>query len=124
MNSFKSKYNLEIRFINEINGYGVFTLDDINENEIVETCLCIELPETEHVGGFWDYQFLHPTTKNKLIPLGYGCIYNHKDDPNLTWRPINNRIINFYSIKKINAGEQLFHTYGEKYWKSKEKKLL
>lgn len=124
MDIFKQTFDLEIKFIKEINGYGVFTNEDIKKGSLIETCLCIELPESEHIGGFWDYQFLHPETKYKLIPLGYGCIYNHSDFPNLIWKPITNRIINFYAINDIKNGEQLFHTYGNLYWKSKEKKLL
>lgn len=124
INSFKQIFDLEIRFIEEINGYGVFTREQIKKGDSVEKCLCIELKESEHIGGFWDYQFLHPVTKNKLIPLGYGCTYNHSDTPNLGWRPVTDRIIDFYAIRDIEPGEQLFHTYGELWWRSKEKKLL
>ena len=59
------------------------------------------------------------------MPLGFGVIYNHSDFYNIRWRKIGDRLIEFYSIKDIEVGEELCHHYGENYWKhSRKKKIL
>ena len=47
-----------------------------------------------------DYKF-SVSKFNVFMPLGFGVIYNHSDSNNIKWKVINDRLIQFYSIKDI-----------------------
>ena len=65
-------------------------------------------------------------TNTFILPLGYGSIYNHSDSPNIKWRisKSNNNFIEFYSLKEIESGEELCHSYGYRYWNSRKKRMI
>jgi SET domain-containing protein len=118
---------LEVKTSN-IHGYGVFATDDIKQGEIVEDCYIIKIPLKRGFMPqmFIDYKFKWQTddgTIEEVLPLGFGCIYNHSDNYNVTWRQITERkIIQFYAVKDIKKGEEVCHWYGnKKYWETKEK---
>ncbi len=72
-------------------GLGVFAIDPILEGEIIEECHLVTLPIKigENSSLLNDYRFLWPQRgdhKEHVIPLGYGCIYNHSNNNNATWR--------------------------------------
>jgi len=118
---------LEVRD-SSIHGYGVFATDDIKKDEIIEDCYIIKIPLKKgflpHL--FMDYKFKWKTESGdieQVLPLGYGCIYNHSDNYNATWRQIlDKKIIQFYAVKDIKKGEEVLHWYGnKKYWETKLK---
>ena len=63
---------------------------------------------------FEDYGFRWPTKPEVVvIPLGYGCIYNHSADPSVRFVPnLKEHAIDFECIKPIAAGEEITHHYG------------
>jgi hypothetical protein len=103
-------------------GMGVFAVEKILSGEIIETCSLITLPKDGDV--LTDYRFLYPknTMNEFVIPLGYGCIYNHSDKPNATW--VNHpqyKAFNFVAIKDIEINEEICTYYGgELYWNSRQ----
>ena len=112
-----SSFDIYGKFISKGKGYGVFTREDIPINSIVEICYCIPASAYQ-----WeDYVFVNP----KVLPLGYGSIYNHSDNDNIIWKK-NDRefIIQFISSKNIKAGDELCHNYGPGYWKDSSKVKL
>ena len=118
---------LEVRD-SSIHGYGVFATDDIKKDEIIEDCYIIKIPLKKgflpHL--FMDYKLKWKTKRGdieQVLPLGYGCIYNHSDNYNATWRQIlDKKIIQFYAVKDIKKGEEVLHWYGnKKYWETKLK---
>jgi len=118
---------LEVRD-SSIHGYGVFATDDIKKDEIIEDCYIIKIPLKKgflpHL--FMDYKFKWKTESGdieQVLPLGYGCIYNHSDNYNATWRQIlDKKIIQFYAVRDIKKGEEVLHWYGnKKYWETKLK---
>ena len=113
INQYKMR-DLEIRYIDENLGYGVFTNEFIKKGETIEISHCIEVK----VDTCPEYSFELPN-KKVVIPLGYGSIYNHSDEYNILWKPLDEKHVQFYSIKDIEPNSQLCHNYGKNYWKFK-----
>ena len=124
INQFEVPKNLEVRFVSDEIGYGVFTTAPIGEGDIIEICYCIEC--SAHVDDLVDYLYRHDETKKSLLAFGFGSIYNHNYSNNIHWRTIdgNDNFIQLYAKRDIEAGEELCHDYGVGYWKRKEKKLI
>jgi SET domain-containing protein len=124
MDKFEIPKNLEIRFVNDEIGYGVFTTKKIMKDETIEISYCMEYDG--FIGQFQDYKYNHPFTHKNLMPFGYGCIYNHSNDYNVLWLPIegSNNIIRFFASRDIEPEEELTHHYGEIYWKHVNKKII
>lgn len=102
-----------------LKGAGVFATEKINANEIIETCHIIDVPE----GALKNYEFLWQERwgSKMVIPLGFGCIYNHSEIPNATWRQHSTAYaMEFIAMKDILPGEEICTYYGpEAYWQAK-----
>lgn len=118
----KKQHKIEIKE-SPVHGWGVFATQNIDKEEVIEVCPVLFLPakrgETNYV--LIDYAFQWPKTEswtNFVIPLGYGCIYNHSDNPNANWtHDYENKTFIFFSIKPIKKGEEIFTYYGDvNYW--------
>ena len=124
----KPLVDIEVRYINDIKGFGVFSNEFIPKFNIVEICYSLKLSNISIGHPAFDYMFFNILTKNYYLPLGYGSIYNHSDTANLDWRIVSeeHNIIHFFSIKDIEIGEELTHNYGKTYWKNEKrtKKLM
>jgi SET domain-containing protein len=102
-------------------GMGVFAIDVIEEGEVIEECHLVKLPtkKWEKSTLLDDYRFCYPQGHNwqeYVLPLGYGCIYNHSDNNNAMWRNHPNaRAFQFYALRKIEVGEEICTNYGDDY---------
>lgn len=114
----KAHFDIYAKFISDEMGYGVFSNEYIPKNSIIETTYCVPINPNE---DWKDYKF-SVSKFNVFMPLGFGVIYNHSDSNNIKWKIIDDRLIQFYSIKDIRPREELCHNYGENYWKSIHKK--
>lgn len=96
-----------------IHGLGVFADTDIQAGEIIEECYTLvasDDPELNH------YLFSWEDSKKHAIPLGFGCIYNHAEDPNARHESdYQLRIMTIKANRFIPKGEEIFISYG-KYW--------
>lgn len=113
-----SSFDIYGKFISKGKGYGVFTREDIPINSIVEICYCIPVSTYE-----WeDYYY----GDSKVLPLGFGCMYNHSDNANVIWKKDEDVefIINFIAKRDIKVGEEICHNYGPTYWEDRNKKKL
>jgi len=102
--------NLYLKWINESIGWGVFTNSFIKKGDIIEICYCLLSDSTtkflkNYLFDYYGYSFL---------PLGYGSIYNHSNEPNIYWEIINLdlKIMKFTAKIDINVNDQLLHDYG------------
>jgi SET domain-containing protein len=121
----KPIYDLEVRYIDDVKGFGVFTNENIEKGNIVEVCYSLKLKQSEIQHPNTDYLFYYNSTKEHYLPFGYGSIYNHSDDANLIWNILPEKgIMKFFSIKDITIGEELTHNYGKLYWQYRQKKLI
>ena len=118
----KNKIQLEVKYIDEIMGFGVFASQDIDEGIIVETCYCVKT-YNQPFNPCFDYLF-QLTNTEALLPFGYGSIYNHSCTPNVHYYFESDCILVMYALRDIKEGEELCHNYGRMYWKTREKKLL
>lgn len=123
MDEIIQKNSLYLKYIDNILGWGVFTNNDIKKGEVVEYCYC--LPEKFSESQHKNYSFLQSKeSDNAYQVLGFGMIYNHSYDPNIYWEIVDyqRNVICFTALKDIKAGEELYHNYGEDYWKTRPKK--
>ena len=120
----KPLVDIEIRYIDDVKRFGVFTNQFIPKFSIVEVCYSLKLSNISMGHPAFDYMFYNVFNKNYYLPLGYGSIYNHSDTANLDWRIISeeHNILHFFSIKDIENGEELTHNYGDVYWKTNNRK--
>ena len=100
-------------------GLGVFATELILEGELIEECHLVTLPVPYcHTNILEDYRFNYPQgTKptEQVLPLGYGCIYNHNDKNNAFWRDHpEHKAFQFVAKRDIQPGEEICTWYGNK----------
>ena len=104
-------------------GLGCFATKKIFEGEIIEECHLLTLPIVpgEPSSLFNDYRFNYPQfgdLEELVLPLGYGCIYNHNDNNNAKWQdhPYY-KAFQFVAVRDIEPGEEICTYYGNNaYW--------
>lgn len=120
-----------------VHGKGVFASDTIEKDEVFEECYILSLPiengKDEYtqfeIDLFKDYRFNWPHGmgwEEQVLPTGFGCFYNHSQNPNAFWRSnIEKRTFEFVAYRKIEPGEEIFIWYGDiGYFKSEGRTLI
>jgi len=124
---------LEIQRIKEIDGWGIFTKEDINEGVIVEIAPVVVFPRRLMEVAIWSCQAEGVQSADLKIdqytvnwghdggfPMGWTALYNHKDDNNCQFvADYLANLIGIRTIKPISANEQLFVSYGEHWFNQK-----
>ena len=116
MNYFISSF-LEVK--NSSRGLGVFAKTDVCSEVIIEnspfsSCWASKWEDTPE--NLRKMVFSYPqNSDNYVVGLGYTAIYNHSDNNNAIWSTSDNGIY-IKTLKKINAGEEVFIHYGDNYW--------
>ncbi|KFA87068.1 methyltransferase [Archangium violaceum Cb vi76] len=115
-------------------GYGVFTDVAIAEGTILEEAHYLKVPfRTVRSSALSDYVFnieWGPHEEDRggewvAIVMGSGMIYNHSQDPNVSYYRGYQKghspkdVFTFYALRDIEAGEQLCISYGENWWKTR-----
>lgn len=97
-------------------GYGVFAGKNIKKGEIIEECYIIITRGGDKV--LEDYYF--DVNRRYGIFTGFGIIYNHSDHPNADYF-INKkkRLVTIKADKFIRKGEEIFISYGDKWFSSR-----
>lgn len=119
MRLFRNK-NIEVND-SETHGRGVFTKVDLPVGTILEECHIVKLNCTwydlDDVSK--NYYFAWPIGKNAnsiVMVLGYGMLYNHNKDHNVTFFSNEEKNVMVYqTVRDIKAGEELFINYGSEY---------
>lgn len=104
-------------------GRGVFTSRDIKKGEVVEVCpIILEKAELIPEGStLKDYTFSSGSDQYVVIAFGYGSLYNHSDEYNVSWKVDKEaQTITFTAKNDISKGEELFVTYGPRYWSTRK----
>ena len=98
-----------------IHGVGVFCLDNILKDEIIEICQLIILNEkdTQIIDNTFLYNYYFSWEKNgSAICLGSGSLYNHSIEPNAKYiKEFDDNKITFIAIKDIKKGEEVLVNY-------------
>lgn len=98
-------------------GYGVFATQTIKKGDIIEECYVL-LTRGKDV-ALEDYYF-DANGKYALL-TGFGVIYNHSENENADYK-INakRKLAVIKAIRTIKKGEEIFVSYGEKWFKSRK----
>ena len=99
----------------DIHDIGVFCIDDILKDEVIETCRLIVLDEkdTNTIDDTFLYNYYFSWENNgSVICLGNGSLYNHSIAPNSKYiKDLGNRKIIFIAIRDIKKDEEIFVNY-------------
>ena len=100
-------------------GYGVFADKNIKKGELIEECYVLlargkDKPlENFYFDGDGKYVLL----------LGYGCIYNHSDEPNADYViSMKRRVARIKAERNIRKGEEIFISYGDEWFTTRNTK--
>jgi hypothetical protein len=124
---------VEIRYIEQINGWGVFSWHDIQEAALIEVAPVVVYPKKLIDVSIWACQaegILNQDLKidqytigwqeNVAFPLGWTGLYNHSDNPNCQFiADYQNNLLGIHTLRKIEKDEQLFVSYGQNWFTEK-----
>lgn len=125
---------LEVQWVPEINGWGVFASADIPTDTIVERASLIVYPEKISDMTFWmlqaegvksedlilDRYLLKWDESSSAVPLGWAGLYNHSNQNNATFQNCGEDVlIEIRTIKPILAGDQCLVSYGDQWFKAR-----
>lgn len=124
MSFYGSLYNMKAKLLrNKVyvkksptHGYGVFAGKNFRKGELIEECYIVIAKGGDKI--LEDYYF---DVKGKYaIFLGFGCIYNHSDNPNADYIiSAKKRLVTIKADRMIRKGEELFISYGEDWFTSR-----
>jgi hypothetical protein len=105
-------------------GFGVYAIDDINDNETVDECPAVEMSFDDIKGTpMMDHAF-KIKDDTYVISWGNGSIYNHRNQPNVRWEYIpDKKILKIAAVRPVKRGEELFISYGREYFSTREKNM-
>ena len=112
----------------ETHGLGLFARVDVPPRQLLETCPLFPMSsQSEHAAQkgaarfFGNFTFNMPCTDGttaEVLVLGKTSCANHSDDPNAQVK-LNGHSLLLASVKAIQAGEQIFISYGDSYFRSR-----
>ena len=133
-NTYYQPSNIIVKVSSPEIGLGVFATRDIKEGELVERCPMIQMAwKSNYLRDPQIFAYLYSNSKcpcedckrhgnSMFMVLGYGMLYNHKDEPNTKWNfNFKNLIGDVTALKPIKAGEEIFVSYGSKYFQNRKK---
>jgi uncharacterized protein len=97
----------------------VFATRRFVKGEVVETCPTVEVADAEATGRLCDYVFTSVKGGDVLLVLGYGMLYNHSPNPNMTYVQDEPSTIKFLALRKVRPGDELTIDYGEDWWETR-----
>jgi tRNA-specific adenosine deaminase 3 len=105
-------------------GRGVFAKQAYTRGALVESAHCIYFPKEQaavaNATELNNYTFLL-RDGGLLLALSHGSLFNHSDPPNLDYRiDVANRIIRYYAVADVCAGDELSIFYGSSLWFDKD----
>ncbi len=125
--------DIEIRYINETLGYGVFAARDFAKMEFIAQYSGIvrKSRRSDRTNAYcFEYTLANgiktPYTVDAQDQGGIGRLINHSEVPNLQSSLATIDFINYIVLitsKPIKNGEQLCYDYGPDYWSHREKPL-
>lgn len=105
-----------------VSGRGVFALKNFKKNEVIEACPVLIVKKG--LESIADYVFISKKQEYDVLPLGYGCIYNHATLPNAKWQyDEDNALLTFTAQKNIARGDEIFIYYSPTWFAQRNLKL-
>lgn len=100
---------------------GVFANRFFQTGDLIEHCAALQVPWDQRIEQtiLRDYAFEHPKEKEKaLVAHGQCGLYNHSNQPNAKY-VTGNQSVTIYATKPIFPGQEIFVSYGDAYWTSR-----
>lgn len=95
----------------ENGGFGVFAKKDFDVDDIVEVVPFLLLPVKDTNNEMKNY-VLKYDKNNSSLPLGYGNLYNHRNEPNIIYSYSKSKDFIIYKANMpIKSGDELFICY-------------
>ena len=110
-------------------GNGVFAQKDYKKGDIVERCQIL-LDYTDEIGStiINDYSWgdEHNGQQVTVIPITGKCnLFNHSDDYNVEVDyDLERKTMKCIATKDIKKGEEMYISYGDGYWDSRQKNTI
>lgn len=105
----------------KIAGKGVFCVEPIKSDECFEVASILLLPYSEvQKTTMMDYVF---KVEESLYAIAFGnvSLYNHRNQPTARWSiDVDTQTITLKANRDILPGEEIFISYGKKYWQTRE----
>ena len=118
-----------------VHGTGVFACQNINKDEVIEVSPLLRLDwklKYMHDRVIRDYCWMNKSCQCDdckihgpalYLALGYGSLYNHHDTPNANVKlDYTKGTITIVALQEINSGDEIFVSYGAKYFSSYKRK--
>jgi SET domain-containing protein len=103
-----------------VHGHGVFADKDIAKGDLIEECRCIFFNCKDNCLDTYAFD-VQGSKDESMILTGYGCLYNHSDQHNAYYAfDKENSIMRFTTSRAINAGEEIFISYGPNWFSSRK----
>jgi hypothetical protein len=109
---------IQIKNSEKIGSRGVFATKDYKKDDIIEICPTISDKTPIFQGIVKDYIFKYDET-DSILAFGFCSMYNHSDNYNALWTVLSKDQMKFYATKDIKKGEEIFTSYGDAYWKTR-----
>jgi len=105
-------------------GFGVYAIDDIKDNETIEECPVIDMTRDEVKSTvLMDYLF-KVSADRYVLALGSGSIYNHRNQPNARWEYDSEKnILKIVATTAIEMGNEIYISFGKDYFKTREQNM-
>lgn len=104
-------------------GRGVFSNRPIHRGEVIETCEVIFFPRREVATmrkTQLEYYYYWWKSGSAVLPLGFGVLYNHSQNPNADWiNDYRSRRMILVALRAISKGEEITVNYGldaDEFW--------
>jgi hypothetical protein len=122
-NKFPSYGNFDLRIAEStcIKGErGVFATKSFSKGDVVERCPCVTVPASLKLARLSDYTYDAGKGK-QAVAFGYGSIYNHSKNPHIEFNyNARTKTLTMKAIRDISPGEEIFTSYGDKWWKDRK----
>ena len=110
--------NIELKHSAKINDRGVFANKDYKKDDIIEICPGILVGRNSFDNRMNDYLFSYDED-NDMVGFGYCSMYNDSDTPNASWSILSDNILKILAVDDIKKGDEIFVSYGDNYWKTR-----
>lgn len=124
-NEFRQSDAVEVRRVTNRGkgGRAVFATRDLRAGETFERVPVLLIPKAQVFGdgkiarqagiaiSWYVFTWINPRREYVALSLGYGSIYNHSETANAKYQMLLPDIMEFMTVRDINAGEEITINY-------------
>lgn len=78
-------------------------------------------------GELVNYVFYGSSERLRLVAMGHGMLFNHSSAPNVAYYREQGSLgteLVLYALRDIKKGEELFYSYGEEWWTTRQQTAM